>query len=764
MPTRPFALCLALLALSVPPLQAQAAAPTDYHERSSALWKLTRGNRAAPVRDLVLRRDAATITLETGTLYLLEPVADRVVAAVFRGAGRLQYAPATTMEQGRLRLFRKSTRYDEPFDEMILFFADSTLEEVERQVTFTAGEAPGELARRFRELLDYFGDEGDDYLDPDLLRPLLNGERTGLFLAMVSNGANDPWMFLVNPHEYEGIQLLTRAKRTARARRVEAVTMERPLGESAPLTGERRPEARIRHYALDISLPETGAGDLRFKAVGRLDLTADTTIGPWLPFYLYEEMEVDSARWADGQPATVVKPRHSPYLWVRVPEPLRPGEVRTLVLGYQGDLLERFGSWFFLKDPAGWYPSGLEGRTPATYDLTFTSPAGFPVASVGRRTETSTPGPHLIRSHWVTTRPIWIASFNVGLYDEHEVREGDAPPVTVLWSDEMHRAFSQGGQVLSGRNMKQQVGSDVANAVQFFRKLYGDLPMERFYVTETPAFHGIAFAGMVHLSFVTFQQTREDGFDQFFRAHEVAHQWWPHAVEYATYHDRWMSEGFASFSGLWYLQTRRQSNDKYFDMLRKWKAGIMLRRDDPIPVWLGHRVATANTPEDYSAIVYDKGAYVLHMLRILLLDLNTMSEDRFTGVMQEFYRSFAGRRASTLDFQRTVERRLGQDMAWFFNQWVYGVGIPTYRVAWRAEPAGDKWQVRLRVEQERVPPEFVAYVPVTVELGGNQVARFRVKVTGARSELILPPVGAKPQQVRFNDFEGVLAEVKSEGW
>ena len=55
-------------------------------------------------------------------------------------------------------------------------------------------------------------------------------------------------------------------------------------------------------------------------------------------------------------------------------------------------------------------------------------------------------------------------------------------------------------------------------------------------------------------------------------------------------------------------------------------------------------------------------------------------------------------------------------------------------------------------------------MPVTVDLGKDRVARVRVKVTGARSDLELPPMPAEPKAIKFNDFEGVLADVKSVGW
>jgi aminopeptidase N len=249
-----------------------------------------------------------------------------------------------------------------------------------------------------------------------------------------------------------------------------------------------------------------------------------------------------------------------------------------------------------------------------------------------------------------------------------------------------------------------------------------------------------------------------------FRAHEVAHQWFGIGIDYATYRDRWLSEGFSDFAGLWYMQNRKSSTDKYFAILTGWRSRILERRREPIPIWLGHRVATATTGDDYSTIVYQKGAWTLHMLRMLLLDLKTMNEDRFTNVMREYYTSFAGKAASTDDFQQVVERQTGQKMDWFFNQWVRASAVPTYRVATKTEEADGKFRVKLRVTQEQVPEDFLMYVPVGIELDNKQTVRLRVKVTGARSEIDLPPLPAKPRAIRFNDLEGVLAEVKNEGW
>jgi aminopeptidase N len=493
-------------------------------------------------------------------------------------------------------------------------------------------------------------------------------------------------------------------------------------------------------------------------------IVADTEVGPWIAFELFEKLKVDSASWVGGGRATVARGKDSPLLWVLLDRRIRPGDARTLRLHYHGDLIDRFVDFFRIKSSAAWYPRSLEGRSLARFDLTFTTGSNYLLASVGDRVDSTTSG-RTTRTRWVTPAPIRNASFNLGLFKGYDVREEGAPPVTVMVSEEAHRKLAR--VYVQQRNMRERVGGDVSKSLKFFQEVYGPPPVRRFYATEIPDFHGEAFPGMVHLSWTTFQNTGDQGEDEVFRAHEVAHQWWGIGVDFASYHDQWLSEGFSNFSGLWYLQTVSKDNDKYFDLLRRWRSSILLREGEPGPISLGHRVFATRDDDldDYQTVVYKKGAWVVHMLRILMLDLKTMSDDRFTAMMKDFYTRYEGRRASTEDFQRVVERHTGAEMGWFFDQWVHGTAIPTYRVAHRSEPADNgQYRVRLRVRQEGVPESFRMYVPVTLHLGKDRQARVRVKVQGPVSELELPLMPAEPKRVEFNDLEGVLAEVKTMGW
>jgi hypothetical protein len=762
--TRRLALGILLWAAMAGPgaARAQSASPAaaSWDAGYAELMAMTPAvGRGATVNGLVLQREAGTFTFSTGTLVLLAPVGGRVMGAAFRGSGTFTFAPKTEMERQQLTRRHKGPSYTVTFSEAVLLFSDTTLAELERQVRFEPGVAPGIANTRLSQTFDFLGDDHDHSIEPDVMLDLLNAAPGGLFYAHLIPSSGGPLMFLVTPREGEGVELRERERTGLLSGYSTATVKESAAGPAgAGPARERRGDALVRHYALDVSLPNTGSGDIGFSAAARMIIAGDAPIGPWIVFSLFEKFAVDSARWANGTPAVFEKKKDSPLLWVRLPGILAAGETAQLTVYYRGDLIDRYGDFFYIKGATAWYPRPLSGRSLATFEMIFHYPSNYRFASVGELMDSSTTN-RITTSRWVTARPIRNAAFNIGMFESYQPVEPGAPPVTVLVSESGHR--SAGTKAYSA----EEVSQDIARSMKLFTAMFGPPPADQFYATEIPAGHGEAFPGLIHLSMATFGMTGTRGHNEVFRAHEVAHQWWGIGVDFATYRDQWLSEGFSEFAALWYLQVVRGDVKQYFAILDEWKAELLVRGADAAPIGLGFRVADADNPGDYSLIVYEKGAWVLHMLRAMMIDLKTMKEDRFEGMMRDFYQTYRGKRASTADFQRMVEKHTGQDMGWFFTQWVYLSALPTYRVSYQVSDAPEgKYVLRLRVRQEGVPDDFLAYVPVAIELGKDQVVRVRIKVTGPVSEVELPLLPSKPKSVKFNDLDGVLADVKMVGW
>ncbi len=759
---RPSLSLCAVLMLAVGPLTAQA--PPD---APSTLFKTLLNlepdpAQGAQVVNVVISRGTGKIKLERGALWLAKPVNGRVVGAMFVGTGRFQFTAPVAIERGQLARLLGDSAVDAKLERVFFLFTDSTLAELERSVKFGPLAPMSGASGLANDALAFIKPKDDESFGPELMLPLLNGNEAGAFYAHIDRAGAGPVMLQIDPLSAEPVRLLTRARRVGFVRTTESAAQ---FGnELVPTDGsDVNSPYGVSHYVINATLARTGAGEARFSATTTMKITASEVVGPWLPFYLAPGVEVDSATAYDGTAVPFEKKKDGTLLWLRVTETLTAGSSTDIRLVYGGDLIDRYGDFFFLKSPTLWYPRPLDTRQRAHFDMTFHTPESYRFASVGVLKDSAVAN-KVLTTHWVSDAPMRNVSFNIGFFEDYVVAsKGKGPEITVLHSDKALRSFG----MRSVGKAKERVALDVSQASEFFTAMFGDVGHERLYATIIPYGHGEAFPGLIHLSFSTFALSEDgrDDFDQFFRAHEVAHQWWGIGVDFASYRDQWLSEGFSNFSGLWYTQIAQKSSKYYFDQLERWKADLKTRQREVGPVGLGYRTATASDGSEYNLVVYQKGAWTLHMLRNLMLDLRTMKEDRFESTMREYFETYKGRSASTADFRRIAEKHAGAELGWFFDQWLNTTAIPEYKVAWLAEPGeSGRYKVKLRVKQQKVPETFLAYVPVTLQLEGGQVARLRVKVQGALTEIELPVMPAKPTSLVFNDLAGVLADVTMEKW
>lgn len=744
-------LCLTLAAVAPAAAVAQAAA-ADHDSLYRAFEAVTPDSgRVAAVRHLVLTRGGTTFELDSGTLALAAPIAGRTVAAVYVGAGRVRFTPPPGPERAHLADFVGDTALDAPIRAIAFYFADSTADELAHRLRFAPGAVPDGGRRVLAGALDYVREHDADTYDPEFFLPFLNGRTTGMFYAHVQRAGAGPVIVVENPMESEDREIRAPARKlTFRHGATEDASRSAAEDrETAALRQEVEPGPTVSSYDLDVSLPRNGMGQVRFLASATMTVVSPVPAGPWIALDLAEPLIVDSVRLGDGRPAPAYKDKDGPVFWVRLDRVLEPGETAKVTAFYHGDLIQRYEDWFFIQSTTAWYPRPLNGRADAYFKATFHTPDSYRFVAVGHRTDSTLAG-HTVTTTWVTPDSIRNFGFNLGLFRSADVPGIAAPRVTVLSSE--------------GASSSRNVGTDVGAALQFFTATFGPLPYDRLYVTEIPYLHGEAFPGLIHLSALTFYSPDDPDFQTLFRAHEVAHQWFGVGVDFATYHDQWLSEGLANYAALWLVQAVRRNNKGYFHTLDDWKADLNARRNDIGPVWLGWRNATPTDGSEYDLAVYRKGAWVAHMLRILMLDLQTMDDARFTAGLRDFYQTFRGRKASTDDFRLVMERHAGGALGWFSDEWLKTTAMPSYRVAWRAEPSAGGYRVQLRIQQSGVPPTFLMYVPVTVKLETGGMLRARVKVQGPVTEVTLPEVPSKPKDLVFNDLDGVLANVSMTGW
>jgi aminopeptidase N len=162
------------------------------------------------------------------------------------------------------------------------------------------------------------------------------------------------------------------------------------------------------------------------------------------------------------------------------------------------------------------------------------------------------------------------------------------------------------------------------------------------------------------------------------------------------------------------------------------------------------------------------------MLRMMMISPRAADQDeRFKAMMRDFVKTYANRAASTEDFKRMVEKHMSPDMDldgngkmdWFFNQYVYGTALPTYRFEHQFVNEGGQTVLKFKVTQSNVSPDFKMIVPIYIELANGRVIRLGAgSVQGNNSiEQSVPIKGLKdaPKRAIFAHYSDVLGVVEN---
>ena len=466
---------------------------------------------------------------------------------------------------------------------------------------------------------------------------------------------------------------------------------------------------------------------------------------------------------------------HERWVTVALPRTVDAGERFVLEITYEGELVERLRSarGYHLKDTLYWAPAHPDNRR-SRQRFTFRSPERLQVASGMEMLDERVDGGTRI-SEWVSDAPVRGMSFSLGRFDVTTAETESTPPVTV-YENRSQTGFAPGA-------LRKTI-EDLEGSIRLFGEYFGAYPYPSLLLTETVAHNGQAFPGMVLLSYQAFGQLHT-GVSEVFRAHEVAHQWWGALVHWEDYRDQWISEGFSHYSAALYVLAGLEDEGQFEDILDAWRldvlnevnvgqgAGILhygvrpevIRESEGHesgPLVAGYRLNSTDTPVDYQILVYEKGAFILHMLRMMLTDIETGDDTRFREMMRQFVRDHHEAPASTRSFEAAVEQAFGAPMGWFFDQWVYGVDVPTYRPDLDVTRVADQqppWLLHGTIRQEDVPDTFSMPVPILLRFADRppQVHRIQMDAPSVEVEIPLP---AEPTDIEFNYRHAVLAHVR----
>ena len=184
---------------------------------------------------------------------------------------------------------------------------------------------------------------------------------------------------------------------------------------------------------------------------------------------------------------------------------------------------------------------------------------------------------------------------------------------------------------------------------------------------------------------------------------------------------------------------------------------------------MGRRLSSPKAGENiYRDLVYPKGAYILHMIRMMMWTSQN-GDDRFKATMQDFVNSHRLQSATTEDFKAMVEKHMSPQMDldnnkrmdWFFNEYVYGTDLPAYHFESQATPNEQGTSLHFKLVQSGVPDSFKMMVPLYLELNDGKIIRIAsINITGNKTiekTVQLPKLPAPVKRALINHYYDVLS-------
>jgi len=301
---------------------------------------------------------------------------------------------------------------------------------------------------------------------------------------------------------------------------------------------------------------------------------------------------------------------------------------------------------YVLSEPSGamsWYPSNNHPSDKATYTFRITVPEPYVVAANGLLVDEIDQGEERTFV-WEASDPMttYLATVNIAQFERVQSEGPNGLPIINFFpptsSERLQRNFAVTNEM-----------------IEYFSELIGPYPFASYgaIVMEVP------FGGALET------QTRSifgrSATVDMIIAHELAHQWFGNSVSPASWRDIWLNEGFATyFHHLW---TEHEKGQTVFNATMRGLHAAIRTRALPAP-------GNPTLDELFGSAVYERGAWTLHALRLLVGD------ETFFAIVRTYYAQYQGGMASTADFIAVAEAVSGEDLTDFFQAWLYGEAIP----------------------------------------------------------------------------------------
>ncbi|PYT37031.1 MAG: hypothetical protein DMF52_04535 [Acidobacteria bacterium] len=675
---------------------------------------------AYTVSNLAIKKDSMTLLLKQGTVFLMKPIGGEVTGGAFIGDGEASMTPPNRTQRFMLNKYSGSEVLKEPFTEAVFRFGDGS----DRLIRALSKSGPGDASASARAT-QIFGDRDgwldgtrELHLEMQFLENRISGLKGQDFFVADFHTAKHDWLsYKYDPQDnplMENLRALrfdldNNADYEKRwyddFRSIKVVAVTDASGQALPFTHKKD------QLLVILNEPARAGTPLTLTVEGKAEVIYQLTAESFglLPYAWYPQYGYINGR--------------SPFHWiVQVPKPY-------LVTG-SGKIVREFEA----KDTG---QNGIETGCDQPVHLPWVIFGRFQKATSSFTSEETK-----------KTVPMTIHSFptmTISITDPDTLEEfGLDQPVT----------FDLAAPVKKVEGMLEE-GKQI---LKLFEKIYGPYPYDELHIAQmAPQLEfGQSPQGFVQLSGAAFlsQATTLSDFIHGFMSHEFAHQWWAHQVGWASGDDEWLSESFAEYaSGI--FVNEYQGPKRFQRTLEEWRRDARVGEPEA-PISAANMLSGPNAGRQRYALLYDKGPYVLHMLRVQLDD------EAYTKVMRSVQATYRNQNITTEMLLREVNRVTGQDYTYFFDQWFWDVGIPKFRYSWRSEHQPDgKSLVTVHVAQEDKNHLKRVLMPIHLHFKDKTIPQYRPVVQQEQDIRIMAP--AAPKDVTLDDDRTLLADIVKAG-
>jgi aminopeptidase N len=465
-------------------------------------------------------------------------------------------------------------------------------------------------------------------------------------------------------------------------------------------------------------------------------------------FELHNALRVTKVLDANNQPLSAERVTQDSTVRVPLPSGLAKDASTTLTFEYEGQLetvdespvpglkLAYVGDdASYLLYAGRWFPVTGYGFNRFTSTISVTVPAHMVAIGSGKRTVSDSAASKKPNSSglpnktftFVSDKPSFPGTIVAGVFQEYKSDEAGI---------DLHVFF---------KPTHQKLGAQYATtAIQEFTydiTLYGVPLSSKLNVVEIPD-DTVPSSWAPEIAAIS-GHTITEKVNYRLLANTIAHQWWGVSVSPASKDDWWLGDGFARYSEAMYVENAAGAAGLE-EAVKDMSVGSLAY--DTVPLSSANKLDLFS--QEFQSLVTDKGAMILHMLRWV------MGEDKFLKTMRSFATQFAGKAASTDDFRTLAEQNYGDQLTWFFSQWLDSTGAPEFKVKYTVYRLGSNKGFRVTGEIAQDLDLFRMPVDLKIDTDGKTEDK-RIEVVGTNSPFTVETFG-RPRRIAVDPEHHVL--------